>query len=65
MTTKYGLFAEPPYLSPGAGAPKEDSSSRKAEEGVKSGFRAGSGNKSGKVLSLLFASGRHRTDQIV
>lgn len=50
MTTKYGLFAEPPYLKPGAGASSKESSSRKAEEGAKSGFRAGSGNKSGKVI---------------
>ncbi len=56
MTTKFGLFSEPPYLKPGAGTSSSAPTGDKAEEAAKSGFRAGSGNKTGKVQPLTHYS---------
>ena len=45
MTTKYGLFSDPAYIRPASDGIKDVSKGGPAM----AGFKAGSGNKTGKV----------------
>lgn len=52
MTTKYGLFSEPPYLK----ASIESKSDAGRKEVAGAAFKGGSGPKSGKVNRLMQCS---------